>query len=256
MAGGTINEVEVQGSPSPTRYWEIDVARGVAIVMMVVFHVVFDLDYFGFVSLPVHDGFWRWFALLTASLFIFIVGLSLSISYARIKDRLPGFSLYKKYLVRGATIFMLGMGITLVTWLVLGEGYVLFGILHCIGLSIIISPLFFRFPRFNLLLGILFILEGMLITHLNGPLWLAWVGIHPAGFYSIDYEPLFPWFGLVLLGLFAGSIFYPEGIPRWPVSRSPNRCAEVLSFLGRHSLVIYLIHQPLIIGMLFLMFGW
>jgi uncharacterized membrane protein len=250
-----MNEVEAQRSPAHTRYWELDAARGIAIVMMIVFHTVYDLNYFGIVSFPVHDGFWRWFALLTASLFVFIVGVSLSISYARTRDRLPGFALYKKYLLRGSMIFALGMGITLVTWLVLGEGYILFGILHLIGLSIIIAPLFFRFPRLSLVLGLLFILEGVLITHLNGPLWLAWIGIHPVGFYSIDYEPLFPWFGLVLLGLFAGSTLYPGGIRRWPISRSPNRCTDSLSFLGRHSLVIYLVHQPLIIGMLFLIFG-
>jgi uncharacterized membrane protein len=233
------------------RFWEIDALRGMAIIMMVIFHLLYDLDYFGFVPVAVHSGFWRSFALVTASLFVFLVGVSLSISHARAQQRLDGFPLYLKYFRRGAGIFLLGVLISAVTYLFLGDGYVVFGILHLIGLSIIIAPLFFPYPRGCLIGGILVIAAGFFITGIEGPIWLAWLGVHPAGFYSIDYEPLFPWFGLVLLGLFTGGALYPGGKRRFLFADIRNPFSDGLSYLGRHSLLIYVLHQPVILILLF-----
>lgn len=233
------------------RFWEIDALRGMAIIMMVTFHVLYDLDYFGFVPVAVHSGFWRSFALVTASTFVFLVGVSLSISHARARRRLEGFPLSLKYLRRGAGIFLLGMLITAVTYLFLGDGYVVFGILHLIGLSIIIAPVFLPHPRGCLIGGILVIAAGLLISGIEGPIWLAWLGIHPAGFYSVDYEPLFPWFGLVLLGIVTGGALYPGGKRRFLFADIRNPFSDGLSYLGRHSLLIYVLHQPVILALLF-----
>ena len=94
--------------------------------------------------------------------------------------------------------------VTAATWLYLGEGFIIFGILHLIGVSVMLSPLFFRFRKYNLITGSVFILAGFFLNGVYGPSWLLPFGIHPAGFTSVDYTPLFPWFGVVLVGVGIG----------------------------------------------------
>jgi uncharacterized membrane protein len=235
---------------SASRFREIDAARGIAILMMIIFHTVFDLNFFMIAPVNVSTGFWRWFALATAGLFLFIAGVSLVVSHARAAARLSGFALTKKFLVRGAGIFMLGLLVTLVTWLYLREGFIIFGILHLIGVSVMLSPLFFRFGKYNILLGLLCIAGGFFIGNLQGPVWFLPFGIVPVSFYSVDYTPLIPWFGAVLVGMGTGEFLYAGGIRRFVAPHLPDRIAEPLAFLGQHSLLIYLVHQPVIILLL------
>jgi Predicted membrane protein len=234
------------------RYWEIDLFRGIGVLMMVVFHVVFDLAYFSILPIPVSTGFWRMFAIATASIFLFLVGISLSIRWNRtsVSNRFS----YVPYLKRGCSIFALGVGITFVTYLVIGEGFILFGILHCIGASILIAPLFFGHPRIGLLAGAASIAAGFLVSGINGPIWLAPIGIHPPYFYTLDYFPLFPWLGVILLGLTAGTLLYPKGMRAFPLSDRCRIPGEPVCWMGRHSLVLYLVHQPVILGILALLF--
>jgi uncharacterized membrane protein len=236
------------------RYGELDAARGIAILMMIVFHTLFDLYFFGLYPVNVSSGFWRYFAFATASLFLLIAGISLSLSHARALPALEGdrgtsILIAVKYLKRGAGIFACGLLVTLATWLYLREGFVIFGILHVIGVSIMFSPLFFRFKQYNILIGAFVILIGIFVSSAGteGPLWLLPIGIHPASFWSVDYEPLFPWFGLVLAGIGLGGTIYPEGRRSFPAPQIPEVIDRPLTFLGRHSLLIYLIHQPVII---------
>lgn len=233
-----------------SRFPEIDVTRGIAILMMIVFHLVFDLNFFMIAPVTVSTGFWRWFAMATATLFLLIVGISLFISHARAVTRLSGFALVKKFLVRGAGIFALGLLVTLATWLYLREGFVIFGILHLIGVSVMLSPLFFRFGKYNILLGLLFVVGGLFIGNIQGPVWLLPLGIYPVSFISVDYTPLFPWFGAVLAGIGVGEFLYAGGVRRFDAPNLPDRIAVPLAFLGRHSIVIYLVHQPVIILLL------
>jgi uncharacterized membrane protein len=230
-----------------SRYWEIDLARGIAILMMILFHMVFDLYYFRIFPIDIYSGFWRYFAFATASLFLLIVGISLTISRARVASTRSGYQLALKFVYRGAGIFLLGLLVTFCTWLFLKEGFIVFGILHLIGVSIIISPLFFRFKKCNIVLGFLCIGIGYFITTSTGPIWLLPLGIHPATFWSVDYEPIFPWFGIVLIGMGLGEYLYPEGVRRFTLPQIPEIVVRPLAFLGRHSLIIYLVHQPVII---------
>ncbi len=132
--------LNMTGSP---RFFEIDLLRGIAIAMMVLFHTLFDLFWFGIYPVTVTSGFWQYFTFGTATLFLLVVGISFTISYARAARRLAPVPLYLKFLKRGAGIFALGLLVTLATWLYLGEGFIVFGILHLIGVSIILAPLFF-----------------------------------------------------------------------------------------------------------------
>lgn len=232
------------------RFAEIDATRGIAILMMIVFHTVFDLSFFAIAPVNVATGFWRWFAMATASLFLLVVGISLVVSRARSSRTSDGFTLTKKILIRGAGIFALGLLITFATWLYLREGFIIFGILHLIGVSVMLSVLFFRFGKYNIVLGLLVLAGGFFIGSVTGPIWLLPLGVMPASFSSVDYTPLLPWFGMVLIGMGIGEILYSGGIRRFTPLQVPDLFIWPLAFLGRYSLIIYLVHQPVIILLL------
>ena len=81
-------------------------------------------------------------------------------------------------------------------------------------------------------------------------LWLLPLGVVPEGIFMPDYRPLLPWFGVVLLGVFAGNLFYGTGKRTAGLAGRMPPPARPLTFLGRHSLFIYLVHQPILVGLL------
>lgn len=143
------------------------------------------------------------------------------------------------------------MLITLVLW-ALDFGVVIFGILHLIGVSIMLAYPFLRLRLANLAAGLLLVALGVYLraeqagaTGALGIL-LAPLGVEPEGLYMPDYRPLLPWFGVVLLGLFFGNVFYGRRNAGAGDAGGPPY-AVPLALLGRHTLLIYLIHQPVLI---------
>jgi len=231
------------------RFWEIDLLRTVAIVMMITFHVLYLLNYFNIqnTGVPgVQYGFWWWFPRVTGGTFIFSAGVSLTITYSRSK-RMSGF------LLRGLKIFAWGMGITLLTWLIAPDKYVRFGILHFFGIAFILAHFFLRFRFINLILGAALMALGTYLLEqrilVDFP-WLLWLGLIPHGFSTLDYWPLLPWFGLFLVGMFFGKILYPQGNRRFNIQEFSNPVTSALTLPGRHPLVIYLAQWPIVIGIL------
>jgi len=233
------------------RFWEIDVLRGVAIVLMIFYHLLYDLDRIlgyniGFSSL--------WVELLQkiiAVMFFCLVGVSLTLSYNKVKDG----ARFSKYFKRGVLVFLLGLLITVITFAYLGKGFVVFGVLHFIGISIIISYPLIRYKYINLVVGVLALVVGNYIASIKvGFSWLLWLGVKSEGFFSVDYYPLLPWLGVVLIGIFLGNLFYRNCKRRFVLKDcSKKKIARLLSFFGRNSLVIYLIHQPILIGVLYIL---
>ena len=235
------------------RFWEIDLLRTVAIVMMITFHTLYLLQYFyihntGVPGMPY--GFWWWFPRVTGGTFIFVAGVSLTITYSRSK-RISGFML------RGLKILAWGMAITLITWLISREGYVRFGILHFFGIAFILAPFFLRFRFINLILGAALMAIGIYLQvqgiYFDFP-WLLWLGLMPHGFWTLDYFPLLPWFGLFLVGMVFGKILYPQGNRRFNIHEFSNPVTSALTLPGRHPLVIYLAQWPIVIGVLFALY--
>jgi len=239
---------------SKKRFWEVDFLRGTAIVMMIIFHFLYDLDYFGVLELNLFFGFWRYFAYATASIFIFLVGVSLTLSYSRTVKEKTGKELFTKYLFRGIKIFSWGIVITLITFIFLPDGVILFGVLHLIGISVILAYPFIKYTCRNLVIGILFILTGLYIEGLSfNSMWLLFLGLRPESFHTYDYFPLLPWFGVVLVGIFAGNILYSGYKRKFGIPEISNFIfIKILCFSGRHSLLIYLIHQPILVALLYL----
>ena len=244
------------------RYWEIDVFRGFAILCMVVFHSFFIVVFFGIVSIDLWSGFFWWFPRVIAAAFLFTAGLSLTISYSKSNNKS-----FKKFLIRGLKIFGLGMILTAITFtglLVLQNitGYVqitkviYFGILHCIGISLIAGYFFLNRRILSFITGIAVMIVGFSINDMRFDFpWLFWLGFWPDGYYPIDYEPLLPWMGPVLLGIAFGNTVYKNGM-RPAFIRELNRdlisgLLRGAAFLGRHSLIIYLCHVPVLAGIIF-----
>ncbi len=238
---------------SSRRYWEIDTLRGLAIALMVIYHLAFDLTYFGYYHANVFTGGWRVFGRVSACLFLLLVGVSLAISFARVSPQRSGWSRYSIYLTRGLTLVGWGMVITLTTWIFMGEPVILFGILHLIGTAVMLAyPFLWLPPLPNMVLGIAFIWSGLFLNTLPAAhLWLLWLGLRPPALYQADYFPLLPWFGVVLVGMSIGQVLYPDGRRRFELpSLSAHSVLQKIAWMGRYSLIIYLAHQPVLFAAL------
>lgn len=232
----------------------MDAHRGFAIVLMIFYHFMWDLSFFGLYRGNILGTGWQSFARFIATNFIFVMGVSLTLSYNSYRRKTGQFPPFQKYLWRGGIVFGLGLVITIATYFFIGRGFVIFGILHLLGASIIVAALFLRLNKWlTLLTGIACIgagiyVDGLLVSH---P-WLLWLGVKQRGIYMVDYYPMLPWFGIALIGLFVGHTLYPHGQPNFSLPDvSQTALVRGLRFLGRHSLLIYMLHQPLLIGLLF-----
>jgi len=223
------------------RFWEIDFVRGIGILLMLVSNFVTDLQFFyGYSN---YETFWWVFARATATIFLLIAGISLTISYSKNNS-------FAKHFKRGLYIFGLGLIITLVTWFFIPQNFVRFGILHLIGISIILSFILLKFDKkIALIVGIFAILIGFLIKNVNSATnYFSWLGLTTNTFSAVDYFPIFPWFGVVLIGIFLGKLFYPNGKRRFELKGFKQM--KLVSWIGRHSLIIYFVHQPVILVLL------
>ncbi len=236
------------------RRWEIDCLRGLAVGLMVVSNFLFDLAFFaGFGQFQ--SGGLDWFARFIAGFFIVVSGISLTLSNARPDSQVAGFG---KSLRRGLKLMGLGLLITGATWLAVGEQMVIFGVLHLIGAGLILAYPFLGRPRLSLIVGVLVLAAALVSSQLrlDHP-WLLWLGLQPHDYSSVDYAPLVPWFGFMLIGVFLGHTIYPGGELRWQVvDCSALWPSRALSWCGRRSLLIYFVHQPILLGGLALTRKW
>ena len=239
----------------PGRISEIDLLRGTAVMMMILFHTVFDIDYYNICQVNILAGPGSVFGYVTGFLFVFIAGISAWISGKRASCRMDKKRVYIKFLKRGAFIFSIGMGITIVTWIFAPGDAIVFGTLHLIGISIMLAPLFFGLSVKNIYIGLAVVFAGLLVHGIAGDPLLTLIGIPYPGFSTLDYKPLIPWFGYFLSGMALSAYLYPEGIKEKKFEEINNPVSGFIRLAGRNSLVIYLVHQPLIIILLSLYYG-
>ncbi|VVC00538.1 Uncharacterised protein [uncultured archaeon] len=223
------------------RFWELDALRGTAIVMMAVFHFAWDMNYFGAIHADLYAGPWGLFQKATAGLFLLVAGVLLAVNSQNHAKEYP-----RRFLERGAMVFLVGLGITAATFPLFPENFIYFGILHLIGVSIILAIPLARKKWLNLLLSAIVIALPMATNLQNLRLdYLVWAGFaYPKA--TFDFAPVFPWFGLVLIGLFFGNLLYEKGERIFSLEEPRNRASYFLQILGRNSLVLYLAHQGIL----------
>lgn len=235
------------------RIIEVDALRGVAIILMVIYHFFFDLDFFGITGIDMSAASWVLFQRLIAVMFLSLVGVGLALSESRNREG------YAHHLKRGLFLAGVAMMITIATWIFPNDGFIQFGIIHLIALSVIVAPLFFRFGRWNLVFGIVFIIVGLWFGQMTTDSHLLfWAGITDPGYHALDHYPFFPWFGVVLIGVSLGKEIYPASAPRPLITNGggsgmAGMLVRLLGLIGRNSLAIYLVHQPIIIGSLMIL---
>jgi uncharacterized membrane protein len=236
------------------RFWEIDFLRGFAIILMIYFHILYDLNFYSISNFKIYSGILLYVARLSALIFVLLVGISLTLSYSRIKDKYTSKEIIIKYFTRGFKILFLGLVISIITFLYIPRGFVIFGILHFIGISIILSLIFIRYKFINIIFGIVFIILGFYLRSFTFDFnFLIPLGFIPNNFWTIDYFPLLPWFGFILLGISIGNLLYPNFKRIYKIrDLSGNSIVKTFCFLGRNSLIIYFLHQPIIIGLIFI----
>ena len=236
----------------PPRIWEIDFLRGVAIILVIGYHLLYDIgDYVGIQrflgwSTDLSTVAWKIAQHFFAGLFVLLSGASSTLTRNNIR--------------RGLRLLAVALAVTLVTYLIAvwfhlfdPSDAIIFGILHCLAVSMLLYGAVFKnvSAAANALCGAIVIGLAALLPILKEGLpirsdWLIPLGLPSPSFSSLDYFPLVPWFGVFLIGAALGKTVYAS-----KRSLLPWRLPQTfVNFAGRHSLLIYIVHQPLIMGVL------
>jgi len=230
---------------SRSRLPGIDVLRGVAVVAMILYHFAWDLRFFGLIETDVvGHPLWRAFAMGIAGTFLTLSGISLALLARDGLDR-------ARFLRRLALIAGAASLVTAATWIAMPESFIFFGILHSIALGSVLALPFLRAPiAVALAVAAAVFVLPFAFQHpaFDAPL-LRWVGLGTRAPLTNDFVPSFPWFALVLVGVAIGRTII-ERPPAWLAAAS-RAFAERLGVLGRWSLPIYLVHQPLLLALVY-----
>ena len=230
------------------RIWELDFARGAALLGMMIIHLIYDLvDLFGVLNwqLP------QWYLVFKnnfGAVFLVISGISVTLGSHCVR--------------RGLTVFGCGFlctGATLILYLTgMADRSILiyFGVLHCLGVCMLLWPLFRQLPNWMLVpTGLAFAAAGLVLRRYSPdvPAVLIPLGFAPGWFSSSDYFPLLPNLGYFLLGAAAGRRLYREPVTSFPRVEEGNMPIRLFCAMGRHSLPIYLLHQPILAALVLLL---
>ncbi len=236
-----MNEREPNINLRSNRIWEIDLLRGIAIVLMVLFHIMFDLHEFSGYLISYHDGWIYWVGKIAVILFMLVSGISHCFTRSDLK--------------RGFVLLSYALLVTVCSFLFDVNMLIVFGILHFFAFCILTTPLWRRISTMSLSILILIAWSSMYWIHLIpvSTNWFAWAGFYTDSFTSGDYYPVLPWIGWYWLGMVIGRHFYRKKQSLIPMKLIFLSRENVLQWIGKHSIWIYLIHQPIIVGVLTLL---
>jgi uncharacterized membrane protein len=218
----------------------LDIARGLAIAAMVIYHAAWDADFLGLAPRGFFGGWgWDWFRYAILSSFLLLVGIGLVLAH---RDGFRPRRFWRRWLLIAVCAGL----ITLASALAFPRHMIVFGVLHCIAVSSLLGLAFLRLPWLvNGVLGAAVIAAGALSFPVFDTPFLGWIGFRETPPASRDFVPLVPWFGVVLLGM---------ALARWrrpppakdAAGRSANPAGRVLAAAGRNSLLVYMVHQPVL----------
>ena len=213
------------------RFGHIDIVRTTAILWMIIFHSAYDMKVLGFVNWNFSSGFWYYFPRIIAFTFLFCVGMSLNFSYSNGVDT-------KKLMKRCLKLALCAGVISLSTYFIFPASWIYFGTLHCICVGSFLGAFLVNRRKLAwILLFMIVIMQYFLNFDIK---WVSSIIQKP----SMDFIPIYPWFWAILLGLIIGP--YLSKIRQIEQIRSP----KWVNFMSQNSLKIYLIHQPIIFSIL------
>lgn len=209
----------------------LDALRGLAVIWMIIFHTAYDLRMYRYIDWDFSQGFWYAFPRVIAFTFLFCVGISLNYTH---RPKINWTALKLRSLKLGLSALAVSIG----SYLIFPTQWIYFGTLHCIFTGSIIGALLVNHRKTaGVLLVLILFFQYVLQFDIK---WVSSILQKP----SMDFIPIYPWFWAILLGIMAGPhlsrMSFLNGIKAGPF----------LNFLGQHSLKIYLIHQPLIFGII------
>ncbi|MEO8545762.1 MAG: heparan-alpha-glucosaminide N-acetyltransferase [Burkholderiaceae bacterium] len=238
----------------PARYDAIDALRGFALVWMTLYHFCFDLNNFGLARFDFYrDPLWTLQRTAILSLFLLCVGLGQSVAVQQHQSWL-------RFWKRWARVAGCALLVSVGSWWMFPDSYIYFGVLHGMALMLVIARLTAGAGRWLWVSALLALLGAWVAPLLlagsswsdafNAPM-LNWIGIITRKPVTEDYVPLLPWMGVVWLGVWAGMAGSRSAAaqPAWQASGA----WAGLTWLGRRSLVYYMLHQPVMIGILWLL---
>lgn len=237
----------IAGTAGPVRPrigW-LDVGRGLALLAMASYHLTWDFEYFGYLAPgTAGHGLPKLYARAIATTFLFLAGFGLALAH---RDGIR----WDRFWWRIAKVAGAALLISIATRSFMPEGWIHFGILHEIAVASLIGLAFLRLPS----LLTLAVAAGVVVLPLvyrsevfSAP-WFWWTGLEPKPPLSFDYVPVFPWLAPVLVGVAIGRL---EAVQHWLRHlRDPARGFRPFAFLGRHSLVVYLLHQIPLFGLVY-----
>jgi uncharacterized membrane protein len=236
----------LQAAPS-ARIRGIDALRGGALCLMFVYHFAFDLRFYRvFATDFEHDPFWLGFRALIVTSFLLLVGVSLVLADRR------GASM-SHFWRRVGVIAACALAASVGSWIVFPQTFITFGILHCIAVASVLAWPCVRRPALALAIGVAVIAIAFAFSNplFDSRAW-SWIGFTTHKPATEDYVPLFPWAGVVFAGIALGhGLVRISFAPLAPLAHAPRW----LTFLGRHSLFVYMVHQPILLGVLWLFVG-
>lgn len=226
------------------RFLELDFLRGLAVVGMIAFHAFFVLTFLGDLDLRMNDGGWLYFANVVRFIFLGLVGVGMVISYENVRKKGGGYfdGVFRQFR-RGGFVLLAAFVVNIATYLFVPDQYVRFGILHLIAVSIFVLS----FLLGRKYLALLFSGFAFVFAYYLKDLDVNFLLLKSDSMVSLDYFPLFPWMGIVSLGIFFGYIFYGKGKSSFDFPFLNLNFFKPIYWLGKKALPIYLLHVPLII---------
>lgn len=244
---GSIRDLPAADHGSP-RLGVVDFARGLAIIQMIAYHFIYDLTYFGWLHIQMTEeaGWIAWRDAIVAQ-FVLISGVGVELSDAAGRS---GARFWRRWLqIAGAAILVSAVS----AWL-FGPRFIWFGILHFVAVALLLArPLAGHGPLGLALGAVALVLSASVSDARFDPPWLSWIGLVAHKPPTEDYVPLLPWFGVVSIGVGLAWMWRRRGFAVPPALQRLNSApARALRWMGRWPLTIYLVHQPILMGVLFL----
>ena len=228
-----------------TRIWELDAFRGLCVLGMIAVHFVYDIVYlYGLVQWHLPEAFLfvqKWGGVL----FLLLSGICITLGSRSARRGL---------IVLAAGLLVSAVTIVMHRYFAFHESVIIrFGVLHCLGICMLLWPLFRKLPWWGLVaVGIPMVILGLWVSGIRIDIsWLYPLGLRVEGFQSADYFPLLPNLGFFLLGAAIGRTAYRKKASLLP-DLSGNPIVRFFTFCGRQSLPIYLLHQPILSGIFYL----